>query len=167
MVVVDTGINRRATRQGESMYHTGTPTKAMRRIATATFFTVIAAVAALALPASAQAAPARTSAPVAPAAVAAANPRVGCGGANTTVSWGARNIDIIGNAWDNCGAGSYVQIFLSWYSPTYHNQRVATAGPHSHINFSWGSSTTLSPGRIVVTACEHFNGWHCGAGVHV
>ncbi len=149
------------------MYRTGTRTNARHRIAWATSFTAIASVVAVALPASAQAAPAHASTQVAPAAVAAANPRIGCGGANTTVSWGARNIDIIGNAWDNCGSGSYVQIFLSWYSPTYHNQRVATAGPHSHVNFSWGTSTTLSPGRIVVTACEHFNGWHCGAGVHV
>jgi hypothetical protein len=95
------------------MYRTGTRTKARHRIAWTTFFTAIAAAAVVALPASAQAAPARTSAPVAPAAIAAANPRVGCGGANTTVSWGSRNIDIIGNAWDNCGSGSYVQIFLS------------------------------------------------------
>jgi hypothetical protein len=151
------------------MYRTETPTstRTRHRIAWATSLTAMAAAAAVAVPASAQAATVQPSAPVAPAAIAVANPRVGCGGANTTVSWGNRRIDITGNAWDNCSSGSYVQIFLSWYSPTYHNQRVATAGPRSHVNFSWGSGTTLNPGRIVVTACEHFNGWRCGAGVHL
>jgi hypothetical protein len=150
------------------MDRTGTRTTSRRRIAWSTSLAAIAVAAAVAWPASAQAAAAAPgSAAAAPAAIAAANPRIGCGGANTTVSWGARNIDIIGNAWDNCGAGSYVQIFLSWNSPTHHNVRVVTAGPHSHVNFSWGTSTTLRPGGITVTACEHFSGWHCGAGVHV
>lgn len=152
------------------MYRVGTPTKAKHWIAKATAVVAIAGAAALALPASAEAAapPASAQAPAAPDVHRDANPRISpCGGARSTVFWGLRYIQIIGNAWDTCGSGSYVQIFMSWYSPTYHNQLVGTAGPGRYIVMNWRSSTTLSPGRIKVTACEHYNGWHCGTPVPV
>jgi hypothetical protein len=96
------------------------------------------------------------------------SPRVGCGGANGVIEWSGRTIHSWGEAWDLCGSGTYVQIFLSWYSPTYHNVRIATAGPHSTVGFNTGViNNALNVGKIGIAACEHDNGWHCGATVHV
>lgn len=96
------------------------------------------------------------------------SPRVGCGGANGVIEWSGRNIDSWGDAWDLCGSGTYVQIFLSWYSPTYHNILIATAGPSSTVGFNTGEITnTLNVGKIGIAACEHDDGWNCGATVHV
>ena len=135
----------------------------------------IAVVSLVALPSSAQAAtpatPTAQAAPtvVTPSASGGANARISpCGGAaNAKVYWGLRYIQFLGNVYDNCGAGTYVQVFVSCYSPTYHNMLVGTAGPGTFPAVNWKKATTLSPGRIVVTACEHYNGWHCGAGVRL
>jgi hypothetical protein len=93
----------------------------------------------------------------------AVKPRVGCGGANGNIQWSGVNIDSWGEAWDTCGSGTYVQIFLSWYSPFYHNILIATAGPHSTVGFNTGVITNaLNVGHIGIAACEQDNGWHCG-----
>jgi hypothetical protein len=95
-------------------------------------------------------------------------PRIGCGGANGVIEWVGQHLQSYGEAWDNCGSGTYVQIFLSWDSPTGHNQLIATAGPNSTVGFNTGIiDTLLDVGNIAITACEHNNGWHCGTPIHV
>lgn len=91
-------------------------------------------------------------------------PSVGpCGAVGAYVSYTPYSISIKGNVADYCGSGSYVQVFMVYYSPFYHNQLVGTTGPSPRSGFSWSSGAYL-PGHIVVTACEHYNGWHCGGG---
>lgn len=98
----------------------------------------------------------------------AVKPRVGCGGANGNIKWSGVNIQSWGEAWDTCGSGTYVEIFLSWYSPFYHNIRIATAGPNSTVGFNTGTiSNALNVGHIAIAACEQDNGWHCGGTINV
>jgi hypothetical protein len=123
-----------------------------------------------ALPAHAAPAHARTTAHAAqsPDPQANAYPRIGCGGGNAVIRWVNdglySTITTWGEAWDTCGSGTYVQLFLSWDSPTHHNVLVATAGPNSTVGFNAPTySIIANPGHIGLTACEHDNGWHCGA----
>lgn len=96
-------------------------------------------------------------------------PRIGCGGANAVIEWVGLEIQSYGEAWDNCGSGTYVQIFLSWTDPGGNNKLVATAGPNSTVGFNTGiiNNGSLEVGNIGITACEHSNGWHCGQTIHV
>lgn len=95
-------------------------------------------------------------------------PRIGCGGMNGHIEWAGNAIQSWGEAWDTCGSGTYVQIFLTWTSPTVHNIVIATAGPNSTVGFNTGVIYTLANvGNISTTACEHDNGWHCGNTIHV
>jgi hypothetical protein len=103
----------------------------------------------------------------APDSEVAVKPRVGCGGANGDIKWSGVYIQAWGEAWDTCGSGTYVQIFLSWYSPFYHNILIATAGPNSTVGFNTGTiSNALNVGKIGIAACEQDNGWHCGGTIN-
>jgi hypothetical protein len=143
----------------------------MHRFLRTALVVAVVAVGGLVLPQAAQAAgpaPASTAS-AQPTAVPDAHKVVSpvvrpCGSAKATVIWFTSYVSATGIAGDYCGSGSYVQIFLSWYSPTYHNKLIATAGPDSHVAFSRRFITGLNPGHIVLTACEHYNGWHCGKG---
>jgi hypothetical protein len=98
-------------------------------------------------------------------------PRVACGGANAWVQWHSGPYPWVkswGESWDNCGAGTYTKIFLSYYDPAYNNIPISTAGPHSTVGFNTGTrSTGLNPGHIGIAACQHAPGWSCGATIHV
>jgi hypothetical protein len=96
-------------------------------------------------------------------------PGIGCGGANVVIEWEGSGIQAYGQAWDNCGSGTYVQIFLSWSDPGGNNRLVATAGPNSTVGFNTGliNNGSTDVGKIGITACEQSNGWHCGKTLHV
>jgi hypothetical protein len=99
-------------------------------------------------------------------------PRVSpCGGANGHILWHSGTypwIQAYGQAWDTCGSGTYVQIYLSYDDPAYNNILIATAGPNSTVGFNTGQRPTeLNPGNIGIAACEHHPSWLCGATVHV
>lgn len=98
------------------------------------------------------------------------SPRVACGGANGVIEWHSGTYPWVkswGEAWDNCGTGTYVQIFLSYYDPAYNNRKIATAGPHSTVGFNTGQiPTELNPGNIGIAACQHAPSWSCGTTVH-
>jgi hypothetical protein len=96
-------------------------------------------------------------------------PRIGCGGANAVIEWIGLELQSYGEAWDNCGSGTYVKIFLSWTDPGGNNIPIATAGPNSTVGFNTGiiNDGTMEVGNISITACEHDNGWHCGTPIHV
>jgi hypothetical protein len=100
-------------------------------------------------------------------------PRIGpCGGGNVNVYWDNSSVQPWGDIWDNCGPGTYVQIFVTYYTlGTRENPLAATAGPNSpssHPHY-WGPDffNDPFPGNIYVTACEHYNGWHCGQSLKV
>jgi hypothetical protein len=96
-----------------------------------------------------------------------ASPRIGCGGANANIEWTENIIQSWGEAWDTCGSGTYVQIFLD-VNNGFSNDLIATAGPDSTVGFNTGWMTyPLLVGNIIITACEQDNGWHCGTGVKV
>jgi len=84
-----------------------------------------------------------------------------CGGASVTVNWNSQDIYISGQLRDECGAGTYTQLFLTFTGDVYNNRNVGTAGPGSHVNVAWGTASD-NPSYISVTVCEHDNGWHCG-----
>jgi hypothetical protein len=55
-------------------------------------------------------------------------PGVACGGANGVIKWhsGAYPwVEAYGEAWDNCGSGTYVQAFLSYYDPALNNYSIS------------------------------------------
>jgi hypothetical protein len=99
------------------------------------------------------------------------SPRVGCGGANAWVQWHTGTypwVKAYGQSWDNCGAGTYVKIFLSYYDPAYEDIPISTAGPNSTVGFNTGQRPTeLNPGHIGIAACQHAPAWSCGTTIHV
>lgn len=139
------------------MDNTGKKPKTGRRFAkAAVVLATTATAAAVALPASASTSP-------------ILRPLISpCGGGSVQVSWNTIEVYVSGSVYDDgCGAGSYVQIFVSYYDPGYRNRLAGTAGPggNGQINIGWPASR---PGKIIVTACEHdSSGWHCGFGVPV
>lgn len=138
------------------MNHTVERLKTKHRIARSAVILATAATAAsLALPASASTSP-------------ILRPIISpCGGGSVQISWNTIDVYASGSVHDDCGAGSYVQIFVSYYDPSYENRLAGTAGTDttSQINIGWPATR---PGKIIVTACEHNDsGWHCGYGVPV
>jgi hypothetical protein len=86
-------------------------------------------------------------------------------GFNGTVTWATvpgSYVELAGNLWDVCGAP--VQVWVSWYSPTYHNEEAYSVPAYGNQEFDWLAFTTLNPGRIQVTVCGSWRGvWTCGS----
>jgi hypothetical protein len=161
------------------MHHVSTFSKARHRIIRTALivFMAIAGAGAVALPASAQSTP--NAVPAISAAsnhaafvpeyqLVAVHPRVSGGGFNGNVEWSGvpgAYVEIWGEVWSFSG-DTYV--YLSWNSPTHHNQAVGVAGANNTVGVPVQKfSTTLNPSNIEVTVCNTNGGWHCGTPVAV
>jgi hypothetical protein len=127
---------------------------------------------AVAAPAQASPAPSQNNAPVTIHTQAVVhrgivNPSVKpCGKASISLQWSIVSVTVTGGVITNsCRAGTYVQVFLTWRG--HGSIKLGTAGPISVRHVPRMSWRTAFPGHITVTTCEHFNGWHCGAGQSV
>jgi hypothetical protein len=85
-------------------------------------------------------------------------------GFNGTVTWSTvpgSYVEVAGNVWDVCGTA--VQVWVSWYSPTYHNEVFGSTTAYGNTDFDTLAFTTLNPGRIKVTVCGWWRSkWTCG-----
>jgi hypothetical protein len=89
-----------------------------------------------------------------------------CGTSGVSLQWSIASVVVTGGViTDSCRAGTYVQVFLTWngHGPI----KLGTAGHQSTTRIPRMVFRTAFPGHITVTACEHYNGWHCGTGKSV
>jgi hypothetical protein len=71
-------------------------------------------------------------------------------------------IEAWGEVWDECGTTAHV--YLSWYSPTYHNPDIGSAGRYTTNGVNYPKDYLIgNPGTIRVTVCAWWQGnWRCG-----
>jgi hypothetical protein len=142
------------------------PTSRFRQFV-AVAFGALALGLAFAAPAQASpvAAPATTSAT--PAFTKLVHPSVTpCGTSTVSLKWSIVSVAVTGGVITNkCPAGSYVQLFITWKG--HSSIKLGTAGPRSVARVASKSWRAAFPAHITVTACEHYKGWHCGAGKSV
>lgn len=98
----------------------------------------------------------------------AVHPRVSGGGFNGNVAWangGNGFVEAFGVAWSIKG-DTYV--YLSWNSPTHHNEAIAAVGQGQHNEVpNKRFNTFLNPSNIAVMVCNNSPKWHCGKEVKV
>jgi len=119
----------------------------------------------------------RLGGPIVPLDQQAVSPRLslpGCSrqdGFNGNVHWDNQTLftlpDIYawGQVWDVCGTNA--QVFMSWYSPTYHDPNIGSSGYYHTSGVLWPSSNpdylASNAGHIKVTVCAWWqNQWRCG-----
>lgn len=71
-------------------------------------------------------------------------------------------IEAWGEVWDECGTTA--QVYLSWYSPTYHNPEIGSASRYTTNGVNYPKDYLFgNPGTIRVTVCAWWQGdWRCG-----
>jgi hypothetical protein len=71
-------------------------------------------------------------------------------------------IYVWGEVWDVCGANA--QVYVSWYSPTYHNPDIGSSGYNHTSGVKYGPDYLVAnPGHITVTVCASWaTQWRCG-----
>ena len=71
-------------------------------------------------------------------------------------------IEAWGEVWDECGTTAHV--YLSWYSPTYHNVAIGAASAYTTNGVNYPKDYLIgNPGTIRVTVCANWQGeWRCG-----
>jgi hypothetical protein len=87
-------------------------------------------------------------------------------GFNGSVTWGtlpnAPYVELSGNLWDVCGTA--LQVYVQWYSPTYHNDVFGSIPAWGNTDFDvMATGMVANPGRIQVTVCGWWRAqWTCG-----
>jgi hypothetical protein len=73
---------------------------------------------------------------------------------------------------DTCSSG-YTSVWLTWdtgrwITTQHHNARDGVVGAGDSIQVSATHQAVQgNPSHIGVTVCSHYNGWHCGATIHM
>ena len=103
------------------------------------------------------------------------HPRVDCGGGDGILGWGGWGsiafpgyLEYDGNVYNSCRSGT-VYLYLHWSNfGSTHNKEIGRAGArqnhrvHFHTSSSWATYA-----HIEITVCESYQGWRCGAPIHV